>query len=42
MVDELGENVVTVVFTPDDLRLHKPTEITVKIQRHQKHHQEYR
>ena len=29
--DELGENVVTVVFTPDDLRLHKPTEITIKI-----------
>ena len=26
-----GEHDVTVVFTPDDLRLHKPTEITVKI-----------
>ena len=27
----LGEHDVTVVFTPDDLRLHKPTEITIKI-----------
>ena len=26
-----GEHDVTVVFTPDDLRLHKPTEITIKI-----------
>lgn len=26
-----GERDVTVVFTPDDLRLHKPTEITIKI-----------
>lgn len=26
-----GEYDVTVVFTPDDLRLHKPTEITIKI-----------
>ena len=26
-----GEHEVTVVFTPDDLRLHKPTEITIKI-----------
>ena len=26
-----GEHDVTVVFTPDDLRLHKPTEITTKI-----------
>lgn len=25
-----GEHDVTVVFTPDDLRLHKPTEITIK------------
>ncbi len=26
-----GEHDVTVVFTPDDLRLHKPTETTIKI-----------
>ena len=26
-----GEHDVTVIFTPDDLRLHKPTEITIKI-----------
>ena len=26
-----GEHEVTVVFTPDDLRLHKPTETTIKI-----------
>ena len=26
-----GEHDVTVVFTPDDLRLHKPTEVTIKI-----------
>ena len=26
-----GEHDVTVVFTPNDLRLHKPTEITIKI-----------
>ena len=26
-----GEHDVTVVFTPDDLRLHKPTKITIKI-----------
>ena len=26
-----GEHDMTVVFTPDDLRLHKPTEITIKI-----------
>ena len=26
-----GEHDVTVVFTPDDLRLHKPAEITIKI-----------
>ena len=26
-----GEHDVTAVFTPDDLRLHKPTEITIKI-----------
>ena len=26
-----GEHDVTVVFTPDDLRLHKPTEITIKV-----------
>ena len=26
-----GEHDVAVVFTPDDLRLHKPTEITIKI-----------
>ena len=26
-----GEHDVTVVFTPDDLHLHKPTEITIKI-----------
>ena len=37
-----GEHDVTVVFTPDDTRLHKPTETTIKINAIKKHHQGHR